>query len=238
MPASRLFLRLHRQGRPRHLPGGHHCGRARQQYRHRLGRFPPPGTSACCRCSSSAPRWTAHAAYAAVAIVHAAFNLLHPHHRARVINASWHVAPGDAGLETLKWAIVFAKEFFDCLVVFAAGNDGTDNEIYPDLSGELQQRSPARRQRDHGAGERPLRCQGVLLQLRKEHHPDRGARHAHPDDGALPGEPAALCRIQRHLGRGGLRHGGRGARLRPQSGLVGPGRDPAPDGIGRDDRRC
>ena len=77
------------------------------------------------------PEVEPHAAYAAVAIVHAAFNLFHPHHRARVINASWHVAPGDAGLETLKWAIVFAKEFFDCLVVFAAGNDGTDNEIYP-----------------------------------------------------------------------------------------------------------
>ena len=71
-----------------------------------------------------------NAANAAIAIVHAAFNPFHPLHRARVINASWHVAPGDAGLATLKAAILFAA-LFDCLVVFAAGNDGTDNETYP-----------------------------------------------------------------------------------------------------------
>jgi subtilisin family serine protease len=72
-----------------------------------------------------------NAANAAIAIAWAASNFLHPQHRARVINASWHVAPGDAGLTTLKMAILFATIFFDCLVVFAAGNDGTDNEFYP-----------------------------------------------------------------------------------------------------------
>jgi subtilisin family serine protease len=72
-----------------------------------------------------------NAANAAIGIVWAAANLLHPLHRARVINASWHVAPGDAGLATLKAAILFATIFFDCLIVFAAGNDGTDNEFFP-----------------------------------------------------------------------------------------------------------
>ena len=47
---------------------------------------------------------------------------------AKVINASWHVS-ADQGLLTLKNAIkaVMANH----LVVVAAGNDGTDNEIYP-----------------------------------------------------------------------------------------------------------
>jgi subtilisin family serine protease len=66
------------------------------------------------------------AAFAASAIAHAAGN---PSHRARVINASWRVASGGA-VATLTAAIAFAKAF-DCLIVFAAGNDGTDNEIYP-----------------------------------------------------------------------------------------------------------
>jgi subtilisin family serine protease len=75
------------------------------------------------------PRVSPNAAFAAYAIAYAASNP--PPHRARIINASWHVAAGDAGLATLKAAIVLAKSFFDCLIVFAAGNDGTDNEIYP-----------------------------------------------------------------------------------------------------------
>jgi subtilisin family serine protease len=73
------------------------------------------------------PRLSPNAAFAAFAIAQAAAN---PLHRARVINASWHVAAGDGGLTTLRAAIVFAMAF-DCLIVFAAGNDGTDNEIYP-----------------------------------------------------------------------------------------------------------
>ncbi len=78
------------------------------------------------------PRVPPNAAFAAFAIVQAAANPLHPLHRARIINASWHVAPGGGGVVTLKAAIVFAKTtLFDCLIVFAAGNDGTDNEIYP-----------------------------------------------------------------------------------------------------------
>jgi thermitase len=72
-----------------------------------------------------------NAAFAAIAIVHAAFNPFHPLHRARIINASWHVAPSGSGLATLQAALLFAKAVFDCLIVFAAGNDGTDNEVYP-----------------------------------------------------------------------------------------------------------
>lgn len=48
---------------------------------------------------------------------------------ANVINASWHVALGDDKKE-LKDAFKRAKEQ-ECLVVVAAGNDGTNNEIYP-----------------------------------------------------------------------------------------------------------
>jgi len=69
------------------------------------------------------PRVPPNALYAAIGIVWAA---LRP---AKVINASWHVA-SNGGLVTLRNAIVFANAF-DCLIVFAAGNDGTDNEIYP-----------------------------------------------------------------------------------------------------------
>src|SRR5207248_7135974 len=70
------------------------------------------------------------AAYAAFAIVHAAFALSQPGQR-KVINASWHVSPGGAGLTTLKHALDVAVNTLDCLVVFAAGNDGTDNEVFP-----------------------------------------------------------------------------------------------------------
>jgi subtilisin family serine protease len=74
------------------------------------------------------PLVSPNAAFAAHAIAFAASNP--PLHRARIINASWHVAAGDGGLTALRTAIVFAKAF-DCLIVFAAGNDGTDNEVYP-----------------------------------------------------------------------------------------------------------
>jgi subtilisin family serine protease len=47
----------------------------------------------------------------------------------RVINASWHVAPGGGGILTLGAIIqlVMGRR----LVVMAAGNDGTDNDAYP-----------------------------------------------------------------------------------------------------------
>ena len=56
------------------------------------------------------------AAYAAFAIVHAAFALSQPDQR-KVINASWHVSPGGAGLTTLKHALDVAVNTLDCLVV-------------------------------------------------------------------------------------------------------------------------
>lgn len=61
---------------------------------------------------------------AAVAIAYAAIN------GARVINASWHVGLGDHDRQTLRRALVKARER-NCLVVAAAGNDGSDNSIYP-----------------------------------------------------------------------------------------------------------
>jgi subtilisin family serine protease len=47
-----------------------------------------------------------------------------------VINASWHVALGDQTQLTLQDAIDIAFQN-KCLVVAAAGNDGTDNHEYP-----------------------------------------------------------------------------------------------------------
>jgi subtilisin family serine protease len=72
-----------------------------------------------------------NAAYAAIGILQAARNLVNPLFRARVINASWHVGPGDGGLATLRAALDVAVNFYGCVVVFAAGNDGTDNEHFP-----------------------------------------------------------------------------------------------------------
>jgi thermitase len=72
-----------------------------------------------------------NAAYAAIGILQAARNLVNPLFRARVINASWHVGPGDGGLATLRAALNVAVNFYGCVVVFAAGNDGTDNEHFP-----------------------------------------------------------------------------------------------------------
>jgi subtilisin family serine protease len=74
-----------------------------------------------------------NAAYAAFAIVLAALALYQPGQR-KVINASWHVAPGGPGLATLKFALGIAVNVLGCLVIFAAGNDGTDNgtfALYP-----------------------------------------------------------------------------------------------------------
>ena len=65
-------------------------------------------------------------ANAAAAIRHAAYK------GARVINASWHVSLADKDKKVLRDAIKEAKDApYFCLVVAAAGNDGTDNEIYP-----------------------------------------------------------------------------------------------------------
>jgi hypothetical protein len=73
------------------------------------------------------------AAHAAFAIVHAALALYQPGQR-KVINASWHVPPGGPGLMTLRIALDIAVNLLNSLVVFAAGNDGTDNgtfALYP-----------------------------------------------------------------------------------------------------------
>ena len=64
------------------------------------------------------------AGHAAIAIAHAVIK------GAKVINASWHVATGDAELWMLRVALLFAA-LGNRLVVISAGNDGTDNEIYP-----------------------------------------------------------------------------------------------------------
>src|SRR5215813_11981375 len=71
---------------------------------------------------------------AAVAIFHAAtafFNPVNVTNGVRVINASWHVAGGDPNLMALQIVTILACRAFGCLVVFSAGNDGTDNRIYP-----------------------------------------------------------------------------------------------------------
>jgi hypothetical protein len=64
-----------------------------------------------------------NAANAAIAIAIAAIR------GAKVINASWHLASSDSGLQILRSFVTAAAPF--SLVVFAAGNDGTNNEFYP-----------------------------------------------------------------------------------------------------------
>jgi subtilisin family serine protease len=64
------------------------------------------------------------ASYAAIGIAHAVDK------QAKVINASWHVPTGDTDLWMLRLALEFAARR-NRLVVIAAGNDGSDNEIYP-----------------------------------------------------------------------------------------------------------
>ncbi len=61
---------------------------------------------------------------ASVAILHALTK------GARIINASWHVALARGDKELLREAMDVARQA-DCLVVAAAGNDGTNNDIYP-----------------------------------------------------------------------------------------------------------
>lgn len=65
-----------------------------------------------------------NAADAAIAIAHAVDK------GAKVINLSWHVAGADPDLQVLRRALRLARDN-DRLVVISAGNNGTDNEIYP-----------------------------------------------------------------------------------------------------------
>jgi hypothetical protein len=62
--------------------------------------------------------------HAALAIAHAVGK------GAKVINASWHVPTGDSDLWMLRLALEFAR-LKNRLVVISAGNDGSDNEVYP-----------------------------------------------------------------------------------------------------------
>ena len=69
------------------------------------------------------PRVEPRADLAAMAIAYAVIR------GAKVINASWHLSSADAGLQILKDFIALAARF--AVVVMAAGNDGTNNEVYP-----------------------------------------------------------------------------------------------------------
>jgi subtilisin family serine protease len=74
------------------------------------------------------------AANACIAIAHAAVRFFNPFtgdNRVKVINASWHVPAGGGNLVALEVVTILAVRVLGCLVVFAAGNDGTDNQIYP-----------------------------------------------------------------------------------------------------------
>ncbi len=75
-----------------------------------------------------------NAADAAIAIAHAVDK------GAKVINLSWHVAPGD-DLTVLSRAMRLALTN-DRLLVIAAGNDGTDNELYPTWPAKLATQNP------------------------------------------------------------------------------------------------
>jgi subtilisin family serine protease len=88
----------------------------------------------------------ATAADATIAIAHAALHFFDPirlRTPVKVINASWHVAPGAGGLLSLSGAMAFAGSL-GCLVVLAAGNDGTDNGIYPTYPANFGGKPPFR----------------------------------------------------------------------------------------------
>ena len=126
-----------------------------------------------------------NAADAAIAIAHAVDK------GAKVINLSWHVAPGK-DLKVLRRALRLALTN-DRLLVIAAGNDGTDNEIYKTWPAKLATQNPFKNKVLIVAGERPLRRQGGLFQLWRQHRPSRRAWNRHPGDRTLL-EPRALCR--------------------------------------------
>jgi subtilisin family serine protease len=74
------------------------------------------------------------AANAFIAIAWAALRFFNPFNRSnrvKVINASWHVPVGGGGLVGLLWLLQRVTNLLGCVVVFSAGNDGTDNQIYP-----------------------------------------------------------------------------------------------------------
>jgi subtilisin family serine protease len=75
-------------------------------------------------------RPTAADAFIAIGWAALRFFSLFTGNRVKVINASWHVAAGGGGLVALRWITILAVNL-GCVVVFAAGNDGTDNGIYP-----------------------------------------------------------------------------------------------------------
>jgi subtilisin family serine protease len=55
---------------------------------------------------------------------------------ARVINASWHVGPGQHGLKVMRDAVAHAREH-KVLIAAAAGNDGSDNDEFPTYPANL-----------------------------------------------------------------------------------------------------
>lgn len=55
---------------------------------------------------------------------------------AKVINCSWHVGPGDNGLKPLVKAIKYAAGQ-GVLIVASAGNDGSNNDVYPTYPASL-----------------------------------------------------------------------------------------------------
>jgi hypothetical protein len=69
---------------------------------------------------------------AATAIIHAVAQ------GAKIINASWHVAVTKGDREIVRDAMRQAKDA-QCLVVAAAGNDGSDNDFYPTFPANFKQ---------------------------------------------------------------------------------------------------
>ncbi len=179
----------------------------------------------------------ATASNAAIAIVHAAIHFFDPLRNAtpvKVINLSWHVAPGDWGaLVTLNGAITFAS-LLGCLVVFAAGNDGTDNEVYPTYPANLGSQNPL--------------IKGQVLTVLATDRYDAKASFSnygrHIVDIGAPG--LHILSTGRYLVNPPryAEYSGTGAGLRAQSAKLGRGRcalldaarrRPAPEGIGQHD---
>ena len=88
-------------------------------------------------------------------------------HGAKVINASW---GGVDYYGPLGDAIAYANAH-NVVFVTAAGNDGTDNDVVPELPGQLP-----RAQRAQRGGRRPGRQPGQLLELRRVDGRPRRAR--------------------------------------------------------------
>ena len=103
---------------------------------------------------------------------------------AKVINASWHVAPGDR-----VWTALGTRWCSPRRSIVSSSSPPATMAPTTRSTRSIPRTSAVIRLLAGNvltvAGERPLRRQGVFLQLRKEHRPYRRARHAHPDDGAL-----------------------------------------------------